>query len=336
MSITIKDVAMRANVSPATVSRVLNQSKPVSKAIREKVLKVVEELNFNPNSVARSLVMKESRLIGVIISSIDNVFISKFVNIIEEEFFKHNYTTLLCNTRNDDGIEKDYLRLLKDKYVDGVVLMTSPPKPHQIEFFEQVDIPAVFAGHIDPTQQFSSVNIDNYQAMYDATRYLLEIGHRRIAFFGGPHIYRQAVERLSGYKQALAEYGIGSEESLIFANDYDIDHGYANGMALFQRPDRPTAVCCVSDMVAIGAIKAAEMNGLSVPGDISIMGFDDILLAKAYCPGITTVRQPIQELSVQTAEMLLKQIKQKEDYVKETRILPHEIIVRGSCMAVTG
>ncbi|NGM81611.1 LacI family transcriptional regulator [Paenibacillus sp. 7124] len=336
MSITIKDVAMRANVSPATVSRVLNQSKPVSKAIREKVLKVVEELNFNPNSVARSLVMKESRLIGVIISSIDNVFISKFVNIIEEEFFKHNYTTLLCNTRNDDEIEKDYLRLLKDKYVDGVVLMTSPPKPHQIEFFEQVDIPAVFAGHIDPSQQFSSVNIDNYQAMYDATRYLLEIGHRRIAFFGGPLIYRQAVERLSGYKQALAEYGIGSEESLIFANDYDIDHGYENGMTLFQRPDRPTAVCCVSDMVAIGAIKAAEMNGLSVPGDISIMGFDDILLAKAYCPGITTVRQPIKELSVQTAEMLLKQIKQKENYLKETRILPHEIIVRGSCMAVTG
>ncbi|AIQ13610.1 LacI family DNA-binding transcriptional regulator [Paenibacillus durus] len=336
MNITIRDVAMRANVSPATVSRVLNQSKPVSKAVREKVMRVVEELNFNPNSVARSLAMKESKLIGVVIPNIDSVFLSKFVNIIEEEFFKHNYTTLLCNTRRDDDVEKDYLRLLKDKYVDGVVLMTSHPKPHQIEFFEQEDIPVVFAGHTDTTEQFSSVNIDNYQAMYDAARYLLENGHRRIAFFGGPFIYRQAVERLSGYKQALADYGVKYEESLVFANDYDIEHGFENGIQLFQRADRPTAVCCVSDMVAVGAIKAAEMSGLRVPEDISIMGFDDIRLAKAYRPGITTIRQPIHELSVQAAEMLLKQIKHKDEYIKETRILSHEIIVRGSCMAVNG
>ncbi|WP_025702634.1 LacI family DNA-binding transcriptional regulator [Paenibacillus forsythiae] len=336
MNITIRDVAMRANVSPATVSRVLNQSKPVSKAVREKVLKVVEELNFNPNAVARSLAMKESKLIGVLIPGIDSVFLSKFVNILEEEFFKHNYTTLLCNTRCDDDIEKDYLRLLKDKYVDGVVLMTSHPKPHQIEFFEQVDIPAVFAGHTDPTKQFSSVNINNYQAMYDAARYLLENGHQRIGLFGGPFIYRQAMERLSGYRQALADYGIGYDESLVFANDYDIEHGYENGMKLFRREDKPTAVCCVSDMVAIGAIKAAEEYGLRVPEDISIMGFDDIRLAKAYRPGITTIRQPIKELSVQAAEMLLQQIRQKENYIKETRVLAHDIIVRGSCMAVTG
>ncbi|BCG60056.1 LacI family DNA-binding transcriptional regulator [Paenibacillus sp. URB8-2] len=336
MSITIKDVALRANVSPATVSRVLNKSKPVSKAIREKVMKVVEELNFNPNSVARSLVMKESKLIGVLIPSIDNVFISRFVSVIEEEFFKHNYTTLLCNTRRDAGLEKDYLNLMKDKYVDGVLLMTSNPKPHHIEFFDNFPIPAVFAGHTDQTKRFASVNIDNYQAMYDAARYLIETGHRRIAFFGGPHIYGQVVERLSGYRQALADYGIEYEESLIFANDYDIEHGYENGMKLFPREDRPTAICCMSDMVAIGAIRAAEEHGLSVPEDISIMGFDDVYLAKSYRPPLTTIRQPIQEISVQAAQMLLQQIKEKEEYMKEKRFLPHDIIVRGSCMTVTG
>ncbi|WP_052702999.1 LacI family DNA-binding transcriptional regulator [Paenibacillus beijingensis] len=336
MDITIYDVAVKANVSAATVSRVLNRSKPVSKAVRERVMKAVEELNFKPNSVARSLIMKESRLIGVLIPGIANVFISSFIDTLEEEFFKYNYTTLLCNTRRDDDIEMDYLRLLKDKYVDGVVLMTSNPKPHQIGFFEKVEIPAVFAGHTDSTKQFSSVNIDNYQAMYDATRYLLQNGHRKIAFFGGPANYLQIMERLSGYKQALADYGVEYDESLFYAHDYDIEHGYECGMKLFLRKDRPTAVCCVSDMVAIGAIRAAKDNGLRVPEDISIMGFDDISIAKTYSPEITTIRQPIREMSVQAAHMLLSQIQQKENYMRETRILPHEIIVRKSCMTVSG
>ncbi|AJY75861.1 hypothetical protein VN24_16480 [Paenibacillus beijingensis] len=299
-------------------------------------MKVVEELSFNPNSVARSLVMRKSRLIGVLIPSMDNKFISDFVNTLEKELFKCNYTTLVCNTKRDDDIEMDFLRLLKDKYVDGVVMMASNPKPHQIEFLEKMAIPAVFAGHTDSTKQFSSVNIDHCQAMYDATRYLLQNGHCKIAFFGGPDIYQQIVERLSGYKQALADYGIEYDESLFYyAHDYDIENGYESGMKLFQRKDRPTAVCCVSDMVAIGAIRAAEDNRLSVPEDISIMGFDDISIAKAYRPGITTIRQPIHELSVQAAQMLLSQIQQKENYVRETRILPHEIMVRGSCMAVS-
>ncbi|AJY73822.1 LacI family DNA-binding transcriptional regulator [Paenibacillus beijingensis] len=336
MDITIKDVALKANVSIATVSRVLNQSKPVSKAVRERVLEVVEELGFNPNPVARTLIMKESRLIGVLIPGIENMFISIFVQAIEEELFKHNYTTLLCNTNRDLDVELHYLKLLKEKYVDGVVLLTSAPKPKQIQFFENHAVPVVFASHTDQEGRFSCINIDDYQATYDATRYLIQLGHRKIAFFGGPRVYVQIVRRLAGYKQALADYGIEYDEKLIYEQDYDIESGYESGMKLFRQEDRPTAICCVSDMVAIGAIRAADDSGLRVPEDISVMGFDDIPIAKAYRPGITTVRQPVYELGVQAAQMLLKQIREKEDYVPEVKLLPHEIIVRGSCMTVKG
>lgn len=335
MDITIKDVAVKANVSIATVSRVLNHSKPVSKAVRERVMKVVEELGFQPNPVARTLIMKESRLIGLLIPGIENTFISIFVQAIEKELFKNNYTTLLCNTNRDMDIELYYLKLLKEKYVDGVVLLTSAPKPQQIAFFENHSVPVVFASHTDTEGRFSCVNIDDYQATYDATSYLIRLGHRRIAFFTGPRVYFQIIRRLSGYKQALADHGIEYDESLIYELDYDIESGYKSGIKLFREKDVPTAICCVSDMVAIGAIRAAEDSGYRVPEDISVMGFDDIPIAGAYRPGITTVRQPVHELGVQAAQMLLQQIRQKEGYVKEARILPHEIIARGSCMTVT-
>ncbi|WP_410514067.1 LacI family DNA-binding transcriptional regulator [Paenibacillus sp. BR2-3] len=335
MDITIKDVAMKAKVSIATVSRVLNQSKPVSQAIKQRVLEVVEELEYNPNPVARSLIMKESKLIGLLIPAIENTYISIFVGAIEEELFKNNYTTLLCNTKRDLDIELHYLKLLKEKYVDGVVLLTSSPKPQQIEFFENHAVPVIFASHTDTEGRFASINIDEFQAAYDATKFLLESGHRKIAFFGGPLAYYQIVQRLEGYKQALKEYGIEYDDKLFYEQDYDIESGYRSGMKLFNNDELPTAIFCVSDMVAIGAIRAAEDSGLRVPEDISVMGFDDIPIAGAYRPALTTVRQPVYELGVQAAQMLLRQIQDKENYVKEARIVPHEIIERGSCRKVT-
>ncbi|AKG34602.1 LacI family DNA-binding transcriptional regulator [Paenibacillus durus] len=335
MSFTIKDVARLANVSIATVSRVLNRSKPVSPEVREKVMKVVDELGYNPNPVARTLIMKESMLVGVLISDVANTFISMFVRGIEKELFQHGYTTLLCNTNGDTDVELHYLNLLRDKYVDGVVLLTSAPKQEQIDFFDKNDIPVIFSSHTDKDGRFSCINIDDYQATYDAAKYLIGLGHRSIAFFSGPMEYYQTVERYNGYMQALADHGIEYQEGWLFDKDYDLDSGYKSGMELFAREDRPTAVCCVSDMVAIGAIRAAEDSGLRVPEDISIMGFDDIPIAGAYRPKITTVRQPVYELGSGSAQMLLKQIREKGTGSCESMVLPHEIIVRESCRALT-
>ncbi|QWU13561.1 transcriptional regulator, LacI family [Paenibacillus sophorae] len=331
MSFTIKDVARLADVSIATVSRVLNRSKPVSPEVREKVMKVVDELGYNPNPVARTLIMKESMLIGVLIPDIANTFISMFVRGIEKELFQQGYTALLCNTNSDTKVELHYLNLLREKYVDGVVLLTSAPKPEQIDFFNNHDIPVIFSSHTDKDSRFPCINIDDYQASYDATKYLIGLGHRSIAFFCGPMEYYQTIRRFDGYKQALADYGIEFQTKWLFARDYNIESGYKSGMELFAQEDQPTAVCCVSDMVAIGAIRAAEDSGVSVPEDVSIMGFDDIPIAGAYRPALTTIRQPVYDLGAGSAQMLLKQIREKDNYIREAKILPHEIIERESC-----
>ncbi|MGP7819756.1 LacI family DNA-binding transcriptional regulator [Niallia sp. 01092] len=331
MKITIKDVARKANVSISTVSNVINKSKRVSPEVSERVLKVVNELGFSPNVIARSLIKKESLSIGVLIPSIENTFTSIFVRVIEKELFKHNYSTLLCNTELDMDIELHYLKLMKEKYVDGVVLLTSNLQQMHIDFFEENSIPVILASLTDKNGKFSSINIDDYQAAYDATEYLIKLGHRKIAWFGGALNHEHSSSRFEGYKQAFADYEIVYEKNVFFNEEYQIKSGYERGMEIFRKPNCPTAVLCISDVIAIGAIQAAEECGLRIPEDISIMGFDDIPISGAYRPGITTVRQPVYDLGVQAAQMLLQQIKEKESYKKEARILPHEIIIRGSC-----
>jgi LacI family transcriptional regulator len=337
MNITIKDVAKLANVSIATVSRVLNQSKPVSSEVREKVLQAIEELGFNPNPVARSLVMKESLLIGVLIPDISNVFFSVFVRGIEQECFTSRYTTLLCNTNVDTERELHYLNLLKDKYVDGVILLTSSPKKEHIDFFDEHAIPVVFASHSDVDNgRFTCINIDDYQGCYDATQFLIDSGHRKIAMFSGYlKDYDSGLRRYEGYKKALEDNEVPYDENWLFTGGYDIQAGYTHAQKLFRLADIPTAICCASDMIAIGAIRAAEEAGLRVPEDISIMGFDDVPIAEAYRPSLTTVQQPICELGIQSAQMLIQQIQDKENSVKELRILPHKIMVRESCRKLT-
>ncbi|WP_141432109.1 LacI family DNA-binding transcriptional regulator [Bacillus sp. 03113] len=336
MNITIKDVAKRANVSIATVSRVLNGSKPVSLKVKERVLEAIEEMGFNPNPVARSLIMKTSSLIGVLIPDIKNSFFANFVSGVEEECFKANYTTLLCNTNGNLDTELHYLNLLREKYIDGVIILTSSPnkKQRQVDFFEKHSIPVVYAAHVDKeNDHISCINIDDFQAFYDGTKFLIDSGHRLIAMFSGPLSYFDSgYMRYKGYRQALADHGIDYQEKWFFEGEYDIQSGYKRGKELLKQKDKPTAICCVSDMVAIGAIRAAEELGLKVPEDISILGFDDIPIAEAYRPSLTTVRQPIVELGIQSAQMLLQQMQEKDQYVKEVRVLSHEIIVRESCL----
>ncbi|WP_445490790.1 LacI family DNA-binding transcriptional regulator [Niallia sp. 03133] len=335
MSITIKDVAKQAGVSIATVSRVLNGSKPVSLKVKEKVLQVVEETGFNPNQVARSLIMKKSSLIGVLIPDIKNAFFSLFVSGVEEASYKAEYTTLLCNTNGELETELHYLNILREKYVDGVIILSSTPekKKKQREFFNKHNIPVVFASHHEKEEDhFSYVNIDEEKAFYDGTKFLIDLGHRDIAMLGGTlSYYDSGIIRYQGYIKALEDHHITMNKKWVMDGGYDIASGYKRGKILFSQENRPTAVCCASDMIAIGAIRAAEECGLSVPEDVSIMGFDDIPIAEAYRPSLTTIRQPIVELGIEAANMLFEQMKEKDGPAERVRILPHEIVVRESC-----
>jgi LacI family transcriptional regulator len=335
MNITIKDVAKRANVSKATVSRVLNQSKPVSLQVREKVMKAVEELGFNPNPVARSLAMNKSGLIGVLISDISNMFFSVLVSGIEAECFKQKYTPLLCSTKGDTERELYYLNLLKDQYVDGIIIFTPSPKEEHLHFFEKNLIPVLFKSYPNPAKsEFSCINIDNFKAFYDITQFLIDLGHEKIGMFGGRFttVHSEIYQRYAGFRKALEDNGLEFHEKWFLEGETDIPTGYMRGKKLFSMKDIPTAVCCASDTIAIGAIRAAKEIGLRVPEDISITGFDDIPIAEAYSPSLTTVRQPIIEMGIQSAQMLIQQIQDKDNRSKEIRILSHEIIVRESCL----
>jgi LacI family transcriptional regulator len=337
MNITIKDVAKRAGVSIATVSRVLNQSKPVSSQVREKVMKAVEELGFTVNPVARSLVMKKSRLIGVLISDISNTFFSVLVSGIERECFKERYSTLLCSTNGDLEKELYYLNLLKDQYVDGIIIFTQSSKEEHLRFFEKHPIPVVFRSSLGPqNSRYSYINIDDFQAFYDAAQYLIDLGHEKIGMLSGSlsTIGSAYHQRYMGFRKALEDHDLEFKEKWLLEGGYDISSGYKRGKKLFSMKDIPTAVCCASDLSAIGAIKAAEEIGLRVPADMSIMGFDDIPIAEAYRPELTTVRQPIMEMGIQAVQMLMEQIRQKGTHVQEIRIVPHEIIVRESCLTL--
>ncbi|MBT2722137.1 LacI family DNA-binding transcriptional regulator [Bacillus sp. ISL-46] len=337
MKITIKDVAKRANVSKATVSRVLNQSKPVSLQVREKVMKAVEELGFNPNPVARSLAMNKSGLIGVLISDISNMFFSVLVSGIEAECFKQKYTPLLCSTKGDTERELYYLNLLKDQYVDGIIIFTPSPKEEHLHFFEKNLIPVLFKSYPNPAKsEFSCINIDNFKAFYDITQFLIDLGHEKIGMFGGRFttVHSEIYQRYAGFRKALEDNGLEFHEKWFLEGETDIPTGYMRGKKLFSMKDIPTAVCCASDTIAIGAIRAAKEIGLRVPEDISITGFDDIPIAEAYSPSLTTVRQPIIEMGIQSVQMLIQQIQDKDNRSKEIRILSHEIIVRESCLKV--
>lgn len=334
MNSTIKDVAKRAGVSIATVSRVLNNSTPVSALIKEKVIKAIEEFGFIPNPVARSLVMKKSRLIGILTADISNMFYSVLVGAIEQECFKEKYATLLCSTNGETEKELYYLNLLKDQYVDGIIIFTSMPREEHLQFFEKNPIPVVFKSNpgLDKSR-LSSINIDDFQAFYDATQYLIDLGHKKIGMLSGLLIkVDSGTQRYAGFRKALEDNGLEFHEKWFFEGTHVISSGYMRGRQLFSLEEIPTAVCCASDTIAIGAIRAAVEMGLRVPHDISIMGFDDIPIAEAYLPGLTTVRQPIIQIGTQAAQMLIHQIQGNGDQSKEIRILPHEIMVRESCM----
>ncbi|MCF6094250.1 LacI family transcriptional regulator [Microaerobacter geothermalis] len=334
MKVTIKDVAERAQVSVATVSRVLNQSKPVSPEIQDKVMRAVNELGFNPNPVARSLVMKKSLLIGVLIPNIANMFFSVLVRGLEEECYKQQYTTLLCNTNGEIDKELHYLNLMKDKYVDGVVILTSSLKEEHIQFFEENPIPVVFASQSNNGGgMFDCINIDDFQAAYDATSFLIKWGHKKIGLLSGPLTDMESgFSRYSGFRKALEEHNLDFYEKWFSEGTYDIYSGFLRGKEILSRKERPTAIFCASDTMAMGLIHAADEIGIRVPDEISVMGFDDIPMAEAFRPGLTTVRQPIFELGAKAAKMLMEQIQKKSNHKKQLKILPHEIVVRKSCL----
>ncbi len=334
MSVTIKDVAKKANVSISTVSRVINDSKPVSNEIKQRVLKVIEETGYTPNPVARSLVMKKSQLIGVIVPDISNLFIGEMLNGVEEIGKMYGYDILLCNSYGNLNQEMRYLNLLKSKQVEGIIFMTWSLKDEHREFIQGNKVPVVLINRNTSEFKIPSICIDHYSASYDMTKYLIENGHRKIALIrSGTENDVFGIDQFEGYSKALKENNIEIDQRLIKDGDLKLDLAYECVKEMLDQDVLPTAVFATTDLMAIGAINCLVDNNYKVPDDVSVVGFNDIKLASIYRPKLTTIKQPIYDYGAVAIRLIIKKIK-GEEISEDIFILPHELIERDSCRSI--
>lgn len=324
----ITDVAKRAGVSISTVSRVLNNTGyPVKLETRQRVQEAVEELGFRPNDLARGLLLKKSRTVGLITPDISNPYYPELSLGIEATASEHGYSVIFCNTNRQADKLEQYVDVLLQKRADGIILAGggtdfAPVSKVLSDFDTEV---AVIGRHNLP---FPSVQIDNVQAARDATSHLAKLGHERIAFISGPVNLSSVQDRLSGYRSSLEEQGIDRDDRLVCEGNFQPESGYSAALSLLQGNSRPTAIFTANDYMAIGVMSAAADLGLSIPQDLSVVGFDDITIASYVRPTLTTIALPGYKMGVSAMRLLLKLFAQEE--CQSITRLPTELVIRNS------
>lgn len=330
MQVKIKDVAKLAGVSVTTVSRVLNGEKYVKDDLKAKVNKVIEELGYAPSQIARSLVRKKTNLIGVIVPDLTSSFYSTILSSIENMASANEYNLLVCNINEDIDKEFKYLNVFQEMRVEGIIIMHEKINEQIRGFIHKINTPVIFSSVKPMDQKFVSVIIDDYAAAYEATRYLIELGHEKIGFIGGDmRDITSGQNRYSGYRNAMAD----ADKKLIFEHirfgDYKVKSGYNLMKEMLSTDNPPTAVFAVSDDMAVGAINCIRDHNLRVPEDISIMGFDGSQLTELIRPTLTSMEQPIHHMGKVTMDVLMKQINGETAPTGDV-VLQHRLVVRES------
>lgn len=330
VNITIYDVAREANVSMATVSRVVNGNPNVKPATRKKVLEVIERLGYRPNAVARGLASKKTTTVGVIIPDISNPFFAELARGIEDIATMYKYNIILSNSDQNKDKELHLLNTMLGKQVDGIVFMGGNISEEHVAEFKRSPAPIVLAGSLEDSEQVPSVNIDYEQATFDAVNTFIEKGHKRIAMVIGP--YHEPInkeKKLVGYKKALEAAGIPVEEALIVEGDYTYDSGIEAFDKLIELSEKPTAIFVGSDEMAVGVVHGAQDKGYSVPNDFEVISSDNTRISLMVRPQLTTVIQPLYDIGA-VAMRLLTKFMNKEKVSEHTVVLPHRIELRSS------
>lgn len=327
---TIQEVAREAGVSVATVSRVVNRTSQVSEQTACRVREAISKLGYQPNVWGRSLRRKESRMLLIFVPNVSNPFYSPILSGIEDTARAAGYNTMLCVTGVDMARRMEYLDLLRNGRADGAIFLDVS---RQSEVIPEVanDFPVVQCCEYCADDGISHVSIDNLAAAEDVVRYLISLGHRRIGFVGSTNEFISTRQRREGYERVLIEAGIGvrTDYEAFADRHYSFLSGVEAAGELLDRPQRPTALFCISDVLAIGAIRAAEERGIRVPEELTVVGFDDVEYAAMFRPMLTTVSQPCYELGRASCELLLRRIGPEEARAA-TCYLPHQIILRDS------
>ena len=329
---TIIDVARLAGVSTTTVSHFINGTRYVSDDLRARVEKAIAELGYRPNSLARGLRKGESKTIGLIVPDNSNPFFAEILRSIENIGYSNGYSVILCNSDGDIEKEIAYTELLFAKQVDGIIFITTNNSCEHLQQLTDNGIPIIVIDRDVPLKGTDVLLVDNFQGGYEATRYLIGLGHRRIACITGPSLLTPSAERVNGYKQALAQAGIAENPDWIVAGDFQFQGGESGIEKLMQLENRPTAVFACNDLMALGVLRGLRKTRLAIPADLSLVGFDDIPLASVVSPALTTIAQPILKISELAIELLINRIQNKSSEFEEKHIvLPTQIVIRESC-----
>lgn len=333
---TIRDVARLASVSVATVSNVLNRTRPVAAETRERVLRAVQALGYTPDAAARSMRGRSSGLIGLIVADITNPFFTSLVHAVERAAQVHGHAVVLCNSDEDLAREERHLQLLRTQRVDGIILAaTGQPSSARSAALALLHTPVVLVDRGLDELGLDAVVLDNRRAALDATRHILSFGHRRVAMIGGPPSISTGAERLAGYREALLEAGIAYDPDRVRDAGFREEAAYDAAGELLQLPParRPTALFAANSLIAIGVMRAVADAQLRCPEDVSVVSIDDFAWANAFRPRLTTVAQPVDLMGEAAVRLLMGRMTGTVTAAPRTEVMAPFLVVRDSCCA---
>jgi LacI family transcriptional regulator len=330
MAVTLNDIAKKAGVSLATVSLALNGSNKVNKDTKLRIKEIADELNYVPNARARALVKKSTKTIGLVIPEVVNPFFAELAQSIKDYVRSQDFNVILCSTDYQSEEELRYINMFRSGQVDGAIFacvgdMMAEHNDLIIKLVKE-NIPVIYVDRDGVDHDLIPVvKSDVYHAAYQAADYLISLGHKNLAFAG------QSVERLNGFKSALMKHGLELKEENMYYDFLKMEGGYAVGEKIAARKEKPEAVVCLNDEMAIGVIQALIAKKVKVPEEISVVGIDNIKMANFYNPSLTTVNIPVSQMGKKAAEILLKRIEGQALSPKEKFfIFPTELIIRDS------
>ncbi|MCQ6561978.1 LacI family DNA-binding transcriptional regulator [Paenibacillus mendelii] len=329
MKPTIYNVASKAGVSIATVSKVLNKTGRISEGTRRRVVEVMEEMGYQPSVIASALTGKSTFTIGMLIPDLANPFFAEVARSAEDRGHELGFNLVMCSTDNDPAKEVDYISLLKQKSVDGIILSTVTTNHSTVKDILKLNIPVALIARDMPTLAVDTVIVDDFIGGYLAAEHLIELGHRRIAVIAEDMNVMSSSERVRGYRSALEENGLEYDDALVKESDFTIQGGKLKSGELLDSIHSPTAIFACNDLLAIGAIQAARERGMQLPRDLSVVGFDNTILASIVEPPLTTVAQPMRDMGRHVIDLLIQEIRGLKNQ-KQRIILVPELVVRGS------
>lgn len=325
---TLQDVAAKAGVAPITASRVLNNSGYVRASTRARVEAAAAELNYVPNSLARSLRSQRTHILALLLADLANPFWTTVARGVEDVANRQGFSVILCNTDEKEHKQAEYIGVLLSKRVDGFLLVPTAAELEPVQMIQRQNTPVVVLDRTLNNGQVDTVRGDTYGGAYQLTNHLLALGHRRIAVLAGPRHISTSIERIAGVTRALHEAALSIDETLVIHGEYTIESGYL--MAAQVLPTAPTAIVAANNFIAIGIGRYLREHGVRVPQDLSIVGFDDLPISWQSEPFLTVAVQPAYELGRCATELLLQRIDGTTNTNYQEIVLPVEIIIRRS------